>query len=50
VSTPVLEGGAKQLITLELESGKYALLCFVPDRAGGKPHAFLGMVSEVEVR
>jgi hypothetical protein len=49
VSTPVLEGGTKQLISLELESGKYALLCFVADRAGGKPHAFQGMVSEAEV-
>lgn len=49
VSTPVLEGGTRQLISLELESGPYALLCFVPDRAGGPPHAVQGMISEVEV-
>jgi hypothetical protein len=49
VSTPVLEGGTRQLISLELESGPYALLCFVPDRAGGPPHAVQGMVSEAEV-
>jgi hypothetical protein len=50
VSTPVLEGGTKQLVSLELEGGPYALLCFVPDRGGGPPHALKGMISEVEVR
>jgi hypothetical protein len=48
-STAVLEGGEGQLVTLDLESGRYALYCFVTDRKGGPPHAFKGMVDEVEV-
>jgi hypothetical protein len=34
------------VIDLELKRGKYALVCFVPDRKGGPPHAFKGMISE----
>jgi hypothetical protein len=48
-STAVIEGGAKQSVQIELEAGKYALLCFVPDRAGGPPHVVKGMISEAEV-
>jgi plastocyanin len=48
-STAVIEGGEAQLVTLELESGRYALLCFISDRQGGPPHAIKGMVGEVEV-
>ena len=47
--TAVIEGGDKQAIELELERGKYALLCFVPDREGGRPHAAKGMISEASV-
>ena len=49
-STAVLDGGLKQSVQFELKSGKYALLCFVPDRKGGPPHALKGMVSEATVR
>ena len=45
----VLDGGGKQVIELDLEKGRYALGCFVPDRAGGPPHAFKGMISEAVV-
>jgi hypothetical protein len=48
--TTVLEGGTSQLTTFDLESGRYALLCFISDRQGGPPHAFKGMVGEVEVK
>jgi hypothetical protein len=48
-STAVLEGGEGQLVTLDLEPGRYALYCFITDREGGPPHAFKGMVDEVEV-
>lgn len=48
-STAVIEGGEGQLVTLDLEPGRYALLCFVSDRQGGPPHAVKGMVGEVEV-
>jgi hypothetical protein len=48
-STAVLEGGETQLVTLDLEPGRYALYCFITDREGGPPHAFKGMIDEVEV-
>lgn len=47
--TAVLEGGQAQVTRLNLESGRYALLCFVKDRAGGPPHTEKGMVAEVKV-
>jgi hypothetical protein len=50
VSTPVLDGGVRQIVDLNLRKGNYALLCFVPDRTGGPPHALKGMVSQVVVR
>ncbi len=48
-STAVIEGGAKQSLELELDAGRYALICFVPDRAGGPPHVVKGMISEATV-
>ncbi len=48
-TTAVIEGGEGQLITLDLEPGRYALYCFITDRQGGPPHALKGMVDEVEV-
>lgn len=49
-NTAVLEGGESQVVTLDLEPGRYALLCFISDRQGGPPHALKGMVDEVEVK
>jgi hypothetical protein len=48
-STAVIEGGEAQLVTLDLEPGRYVLFCFISDREGGPPHALQGMVDEVEV-
>jgi hypothetical protein len=48
-SSPVLDGGKKQLIDLDLKPGNYALLCFITDRKGGPPHVAKGMVSEARV-
>jgi hypothetical protein len=48
-ATAVLEGGEDQLVTLDLEPGRYVFFCFVTDRKGGPPHAFKGMVDEIEV-
>ncbi len=45
----MLEGGEAQLVTLDLEPGRYVLFCFISDRQGGQPHALKGMVDEVEV-
>lgn len=50
VRTPILDGHTRELIDLNLKHGRYALLCFVPDRQGGKPHAFKGMIGVANVR
>lgn len=33
----------------DLEPGRYALICFLPDKADGKPHFEHGMMQEIEV-
>ena len=48
-STAVADGGFRQVVELNLKKGDYALLCFVPDRKGGPPHAVKGMVSQATV-
>ena len=49
VGTSVIDGGTVENVELELKSGKYALLCFISDRAGGPPHVAKGMISEATV-
>jgi hypothetical protein len=49
-STAVLDGGEEQVTEMEFERGKYALVCFIADRAGGPPHVAKGMISELDVR
>jgi hypothetical protein len=49
-STPILDGGLRQVIDADLKIGSYAMLCFIPDRAGGPSHIEKGMVSEAVVR
>ena len=41
-------GTDEEVITLDLEPGTYALLCFISN-ADGTPHAFMGMATEVVV-
>ena len=48
-STTVIDSGQKQVVTMNLKSGKYALVCFIQDRAGGPPHFNKGMISEATV-
>jgi hypothetical protein len=48
-NTAVIDAGDSQSVEIDLQAGKYALLCFVPDRAGGPPHAVKGMISEAVV-
>ena len=48
-NTAIVSGGESAVVDLRLESGDYAFLCFIPDRAGGPPHAAKGMVSVVTV-
>ena len=48
-STAVIDGGQRQVVDLDLKSGKYAFVCFIQDRKGGPPHFAKGMISEVTV-
>ena len=41
--TAILSGGQSAVVDVRLESGDYAFLCFIPDRAGGPPHVAKGM-------
>ena len=49
VGTTVIDGGIAQNITLDLKAGKYAVICFLSDREGGKPHVASGMIEELVV-
>lgn len=48
--TAALDGGAEQVVELNLKRGRYAAVCFIQDRAGGPPHVAKGMVSELTVK
>ncbi len=48
-ATTVLDSGGEQISEMTFEPGRYALVCFVSDRAGGPPHFQEGMVSELNV-
>jgi hypothetical protein len=47
--TAIVSGGESAEVDLRFESGDYALLCFIPDRAGGQPHALKGMIAVTSV-
>ena len=47
--TAVIDGGIAQNVELDLQAGRYAAVCFIPDRAGGPPHVAKGMISELTV-
>ena len=49
VGTVVIDGDVAQNITLELMAGKYAVVCFLSDRDGGKSHAEKGMLEELTI-
>lgn len=44
-----LVGGEDNVISVDFETGRYALLCFVPDHVDGRPHFLHGMATEIEV-
>ena len=50
LSTAVLDGKKSATVKLDLQRGKYVLLCFIPDRKGGPPHVAKGMVAVTQVR
>ena len=45
----ILSGGESAVVDVRLESGEYGLVCFIPDRAGGPPHAVKGMAAAATV-
>jgi hypothetical protein len=49
VGTKVIDAGIEQNISLDLDAGRYAVVCFISDRDGGKPHVAKGMIEEVKV-
>ena len=53
VKVPILPGTGAKMPIPELEPGRYALICFLPDTSvpgeEQPPHFALGMVSEFEV-
>jgi hypothetical protein len=46
----VIEPGMHAYFTVELEPGRYALICFAPDDASGAPHFMMGMTQEFTIR
>ena len=50
LGTQVIDGGIAQNIELDLEAGSYAVVCFIQDRKGGKPHIAKGMIDELVVK
>lgn len=49
VGTEVVDPGRSLVTTWNLTSGKYAMLCFMTDHAGGPPHFMSGMLQEVDI-
>jgi hypothetical protein len=43
------DGGTSGNVQLRLQSGDYVLVCFISNRAGGPPHALMGMITETTV-
>jgi plastocyanin len=48
--TAIVDGGQSLVQEMNLEAGRYVVICYVPDREGGPPHLARGMVSELEVK
>lgn len=42
-------GGGSQVLSLDLEPGRYVFICFIPSAADGAPHATKGMIEEVDI-
>jgi plastocyanin len=49
VGTPVMGPGNALVTEWQLQSGNYALVCFINNRTGGPPHVNMGMLNEVTV-
>jgi uncharacterized cupredoxin-like copper-binding protein len=50
VELAVLGHGQSEVVPLQLDAGKYVMLCFMPNYGtAGPPHAAMGMVQEVDI-
>jgi hypothetical protein len=50
ISTQVIDGGIAQNLTIYLQpTTNYAVVCFIQDRKGGRPHVAKGMIKELRV-
>jgi hypothetical protein len=49
IESTVMDPEFSQVVEAELQPGRYAFFCFIPDKQGGPPHVVKGMVSEVTV-
>ena len=47
--TGTQSNGTSQWVEVDLEPGRYLMICFFPDKADGMPHAYHGMYSIVDV-
>jgi hypothetical protein len=47
--TTVLDGGNSQTTQFDLKPGRYAFVCFLTDRDGGKPHFEEGLLKQVTI-
>jgi hypothetical protein len=47
--TTGMASGTWNDITVNLEAGEYALICFIPDSKDGKPHFMHGMMKQIRV-
>jgi hypothetical protein len=49
-TTPILDGGKSQTLTLDLKPGQYIFFCPLTDRDGGKSHDQEGLLKTVTVK
>ena len=49
-SAVIEKSEGSELTEVTLTAGRYALLCFITDRAGGPPHFMKGMLTEVVIK
>jgi hypothetical protein len=50
IRTAAIDGGQRQIMWLDFKKGRYALVCFLNDRDGGRSHLAKGMIDELDVR
>ena len=49
-SSVIEKSEGSELTEITLAAGRYAIACFISDRAGGPPHFTKGMLTEVVIK